>query len=141
MHDGVAAVAAPGLRRVLCALRDLFALHTIEREIGQFTVDGYLSHQQAEWVSEALRPDAVALVDSFGFHHELELALGADDGRPYERLWEWSEKDPANHVGPGPTGSGIPGGEHRRSCAMAARQLLTDGRAAILLEMNNRGKL
>lgn len=46
-----------------------------------------------------LRPDAVALVDALKFD-DLELnqsAIGAYDGRVYERLWEWTEKDPINN--------------------------------------------
>ena len=44
----------------------------------------------------------MALVDAFNFDDVLELhqtAIGRKDGKPYERLWEWSEKDPANNEG------------------------------------------
>ena len=82
------------------------ALHTMEANIGDFVNDGYLSGEQADLVSDGVvallgvvRPDAVALVDSFDFDDELELhnsAIGSQDGDVYTRLYEWSNKDPLN---------------------------------------------
>ena len=52
----------------------------MEANIGDFVNDGYLSGEQADLVSDGVvallgvvRPDAVALVDSFDFDDELEL--------------------------------------------------------------------
>ncbi|XP_036339309.1 probable peroxisomal acyl-coenzyme A oxidase 1 [Rhagoletis pomonella] len=44
-----------------------------------------------------LRPNAVALVDSFDVHDRvLDSALGAADGRVYERIFESAKKNPLN---------------------------------------------
>lgn len=44
-----------------------------------------------------IRPNAVAVVDSFDFHDAiLGSALGAYDGRVYERLFEEANKSPLN---------------------------------------------
>jgi hypothetical protein len=66
----------------------------MEASIGDFLSDGYFSGEQAELVSDgvvallgAVRPDAVALVEAFGFDDELELhntAIG-DEGEGGER--------------------------------------------------------
>jgi len=82
-------------------LSDLFALYTIEREIGEFLEDGYLNPSQAKWVREMeksllqkIRPDAVALVDSFNFSdHLLGSALGRYDGQVYQALYENTLRD------------------------------------------------
>lgn len=60
---------------------------------------------------EELRPDAVTLVDAFDFDDILELhqtALGAYDGDVYQRLWDWSEKDPVNNALQGRTSGTLP---------------------------------
>ncbi|KAI0698287.1 peroxisomal oxidase [Cytidiella melzeri] len=44
-----------------------------------------------------LLPEAIGLVDAFGFSDwELDSALGKDDGRVYEALWDRAQKDPLN---------------------------------------------
>lgn len=106
--DALAASVSSELRAVLARLRDLFALETLRQNLGGVAGDGYVSEAQAEMLGdvvqsllEALRPDAVALVDAFAFDDTLELhqtALGAYDGDVYQRLWDWSEKDPANNA-------------------------------------------
>jgi Acyl-CoA oxidase. len=46
---------------------------------------------------EALRPNAVGIVDSFDFHDRvLSSTLGSWDGRVYERLFEEASKSPLN---------------------------------------------
>ena len=86
----------------------MYALSTMEANMGDFVSDGYLTGDQADMVSDAVvallavvRPDAVALVDSFDFDDELELhntAIGAYDGDVYTRLYEWSNKDPREYT-------------------------------------------
>lgn len=45
----------------------------------------------------SIRPNAVGLVDSFDIHDDiLGSALGAYDGRVYERLFEEANKSPLN---------------------------------------------
>jgi len=99
---------SPEVSSVLKRLRDLFALSTLQQYIGGIAIDGYVSEAQADMLGETiqrlleqLRPDAVALVDAFDFDDVLELhqtAVGAYDGDVYQRLWDWSEKDPANNA-------------------------------------------
>lgn len=96
-----APVALAGVLRRLC---ELFALHGIEADLGEFTMDGYLDAEQVKVVRattrqllKEIRPDAVALVDAFNFSdHELNSALGVHDGNVYEALMEWSARSPLN---------------------------------------------
>jgi len=47
-----------------------------------------------------LRPDAVALVDSFGFDDEqLQSTLGRHDGNVYEAIYEAAKQNPLNQTG------------------------------------------
>lgn len=104
----VSQIEDPALKRVMKTQCDMYALSTMEANMGDFVSDGYLNGDQADMVSDAvvsllgaIRPDAVALVDSFDFDDELELhntAIGAYDGDVYNRLYEWSCKDPLNGV-------------------------------------------
>jgi len=44
-----------------------------------------------------IRPNSVALVDSFDFtDRELRSVLGRKDGQVYENLLEWAKKSPLN---------------------------------------------
>ena len=102
---GIAEVA------VLTDLARLFGLYWIEREIGDFFEDSYLSQEQAKWVRagvmsllDAIRPNAVALVDAFDYSDFiLKSALGRFDGNVYPAIMESSKRDPLNKndVGPG----------------------------------------
>ena len=95
---------SPSLHAPLERLCNLFALHTLEQELGEFTEDGYLNSQQVGFVRanvrellNAIRPDAAALVDSFNLSdHELNSAIGRFDGRAYETLYEWAQQSPLN---------------------------------------------
>ena len=63
-----------------------------------------MSSEQFEMVNEklmdllaAIRPNAVALVDSFDFpDHVLQSVLGRYDGNVYENLYKWAQKSPLN---------------------------------------------
>ena len=77
------------------ALRDLFALWHLQQQAGEFVEAGYLSAPQVELVREgvrgalrAVRPDAVALCDGWGFSdHALNSTLGRFDGDVYTALY------------------------------------------------------
>jgi hypothetical protein len=46
---------------------------------------------------DAIRPDAVAVVDSFGFTDEtLNSAIGREDGNVYEALFAYAKSSPLN---------------------------------------------
>ena len=86
------------LMPVLTNLARLFALSWIEREMGDFTEDGFIDERQAELVRSqvrellsVIRVDAVAIVDSFDFSdHYLNSALGKWDGNVYDTLYTWA---------------------------------------------------
>lgn len=82
----------------------MFALTTIEKEGAEFLACGYLTPAQyllvkqrvMELLSE-VRPQAVPLVDSFGMpDYLLNSALGATDGKVYERLFDQALREPLN---------------------------------------------
>ncbi|KAF9906604.1 hypothetical protein BX616_000673 [Lobosporangium transversale] len=92
-------------KQVLTRLSDLFALHMIHKEPGQFLASGYLEAKHLKWLGEAImelmekkiRPDAVALVDAFAFpDYMLHSAIGAYDGKIYERYTEMATHEPLN---------------------------------------------
>ncbi|KAM6467841.1 peroxisomal acyl-coenzyme A oxidase 2 [Liasis olivaceus] len=93
------------IQRVLKNLCDLFALHGIFSNAGDFMQDEYFSTDQIDRVTETyldllavIRRDAVPLVDAFDFSDAyLNSALGSYDGHVYQRLYEWAKKSPTNH--------------------------------------------
>ncbi|KAL8212789.1 UNVERIFIED_CONTAM: hypothetical protein K2H54_058684 [Gekko kuhli] len=95
------------IQRILKHLCDLFALHGIFSNMGDFLQDGHLSGKQSDMVTESyldllavIRQDAVPLVDAFDFSDaNLNSAIGCYDGHAYERLFEWAKKSPTNNQG------------------------------------------
>ena len=98
----------------IAVLRDLArmcAMFWIEKDIGDFLEDGYLTAKQAGWVRsnvltllDIIRPNAVPLVDSWDFSDfRLKSALGRWDGDVYPALVESALRDPLNEkeIGPG----------------------------------------
>jgi Acyl-CoA oxidase len=78
---------------------------------------------------ERIRPNAVALVDSFCFSDRLlGSVLGRYDGQVYENLYKWATSSPLNKTQVGPTVSSILG--HYSSCTFS---LLADLFAVLLL--------
>lgn len=96
---------------VLHRLVILHGLCGMDDTMGEFLEDGYIDANQAAGIREEIfrllaeiRPDAAALVDSFGLHdYFLNSALGAKDGDVYRRLYEQVQEAPFNqsHQPPG----------------------------------------
>ena len=102
--DAVRAQETVGVRNVLKDLCDLFAVHHMEQDLGEFMDDGFVSPAQAAWIRAkqrdllaVVRPNAVALVDAFDHSdHLLNSALGGYNARPYETLMAWAQEEPLN---------------------------------------------
>ncbi|KAI8065859.1 hypothetical protein BC940DRAFT_340932 [Gongronella butleri] len=94
------------LRTSLADVALLYALTTLEQEAADVLTSGFVSPAQASLLKKQViltlkrvRPNAVALVDAFDFpDYLLNSALGASDGRVYERLTQMAEQEPLNHV-------------------------------------------
>ncbi|XP_037655126.1 peroxisomal acyl-coenzyme A oxidase 2 [Choloepus didactylus] len=97
----------PAIQQVLKRLCDLYALHGMMTNVGDFLHDGFLSGAQADMVRTAyldllllIRKDAILLTDAFDFTDQcLNSALGCYDGNVYGRLFEWAQKSPTNIQG------------------------------------------
>jgi acyl-CoA oxidase len=84
----------------------LFCLSTLEQEAADFLTSGYLSPEQAMMIKQhtitvlkSIRPDVVALIDSFGFpDYLLNSALGESKGDVYEKMVTMAEKEPLNQT-------------------------------------------
>jgi acyl-CoA oxidase len=95
---------------VLRQLAALFGLTLLEAAAGELLEDGYMAGAQAAALRAAqrahlalLRPNAVALVDAFGFtDYELNSALGRQDGDVYRSLLEMAQGSPLNESEEGP---------------------------------------
>lgn len=95
---------------VLEDMARLSALFWMEKDLGDFLEDGYLTARQAGWVRanvltmlDVIRPNAVALVDSWDYSDFcLRSALGRWDGDVYPALLETCRRDPLNAKGIGP---------------------------------------
>ena len=89
---------------ILYKLISLYALTIIEENIGYFVIANYFNKQQVKYISneinrllKEIRPEAVSLVDSFGFDdYYLNSALGKYDGDVYNELYNWIRKGPTN---------------------------------------------
>jgi acyl-CoA oxidase len=82
----------------------IYGLHTIEKCLGDYTEDGFLSYKQVQWLRSALanvlsafQPDALGFVDGFGFlDSELNSTLGRFDGKVYQALMTDALANPVN---------------------------------------------
>lgn len=100
----------PNEVQVMNDLARLFALFWMEKEIGDFLEDGYLSAEKASWVRsnvvkllDTIRPNAVSLVDAFDISDfRLKSALGRFDGDVYPAILDAAKMDPLNQTEPGP---------------------------------------
>ncbi|XP_021586436.2 peroxisomal acyl-coenzyme A oxidase 2 isoform X1 [Ictidomys tridecemlineatus] len=94
----------PAIQQVLQRLCDLFALHGILTNSGDFLHDGFLSGAQVDMARKAyldllllIRKDAILLTDAFDFSDQcLNSALGCYDGNVYGRLFQWARESPSN---------------------------------------------
>ncbi|KAF9931001.1 hypothetical protein FBU30_011006 [Linnemannia zychae] len=98
-------VLSASAKAALTDLSDLFAMHTIHKQPGEFLTSGYLDANQISLLGEAImetmdkkiRPNAIGLVDAFAFpDYLLNSAIGAFDGRAYERYTEMATREPLN---------------------------------------------
>ena len=88
----------------------LFALTKIERHASELLESAFLAPEQLKLLRvqkdgliRELRPNAVALVDSFGYSdYELNSALGRADGDVYKGLLEMAQASPLNRTEEGP---------------------------------------
>ncbi|KAK1304782.1 Peroxisomal acyl-coenzyme A oxidase 1 [Acorus calamus] len=93
-----------GVKEVLQVLCCVYALSLLHKHSGDFLSTGCINPKQASLANEQLRslysqvrPNAVALVDSFNYtDHYLNSTLGRYDGNVYPTLYEEAWKDPLN---------------------------------------------
>ncbi|KAF9912491.1 hypothetical protein EC991_010578 [Linnemannia zychae] len=94
-------------KEALTDLSDLFAMHTIHKQPGEFLTSGYLDAKHIALLGEAImvtmekkvRPNAIGFVDAFAFpDYLLNSAIGAFDGRVYERYTEMATREPLNRT-------------------------------------------
>ena len=93
------------LHNVMYNLVSLYALTVIEDNIGDYLKEDYFNKLQIKYISneikrllKKIRPNAVTLVDSFGFDdYFLNSALGRYDGDVYNELYDWVKKAPMNN--------------------------------------------
>eukprot|EP00884_Botryococcus_braunii_P015671 jgi/Botrbrau1/2788/Bobra.0125s0001.1 len=106
---------SPPTIAVLEKLVALFGVSTINNHAGDLLEIGYLTGPQALWVRQqqyallaVLRPEAVALVDSFGLSdYLLNSALGRYDGDVYRDLLARAKVSPLNDTQEGPGWHGV----------------------------------
>ncbi|KAM9856642.1 peroxisomal acyl-coenzyme A oxidase 1 [Aulostomus maculatus] len=102
--DKLGEIGVTSIHSVLSTLALLYAFHGITQNSGDFLQAGLLSVPQMLQISvrikellSQLRPNAVALVDSFDFHdRRLKSVLGRYDGNVYEHMFEWARRSPLN---------------------------------------------
>ncbi|XP_033727591.1 peroxisomal acyl-coenzyme A oxidase 1-like [Pecten maximus] len=91
-------------KKVMVAVCKLYAVHGMLENLGDFIQDGFLTGSQVDAVTrkmmyllEEIRPNAVALVDSFDYPDKaLDSCLGRYDGDVYKALYEYSKASPLN---------------------------------------------
>ncbi|POG62924.1 uncharacterized protein OCT59_028044 [Rhizophagus irregularis] len=94
------------LKKVMTSLCNLFVLHTMEKDVGEFLESEYLTSSQARLLRtqvynllKEIRPNAVSLVDAFLIPDALlSSALGRYDGKVYETMIDWASKEPLNGI-------------------------------------------
>uniref|UniRef100_A0A3Q3XE96 Acyl-coenzyme A oxidase n=1 Tax=Mola mola TaxID=94237 RepID=A0A3Q3XE96_MOLML len=92
------------IHSVTSTLALLYTLHGITTNSGDFLQAGLLTVPQMMQISARikellcqLRPNAVALVDSFDLHDKkLNSVLGRYDGNVYEHMFDWARRSPLN---------------------------------------------
>ena len=100
----------PSTLAVLYQCLSLFSLSKIEKHVADLLESGFMTADhiqmlriQKDTLIKELRPNAVALVDSFGYlDYELNSALGRYDGDVYRGLLEMAQASPLNQTQEGP---------------------------------------
>jgi len=85
------------VKSVLMKLNCLYGINRILEKPNALFESGYMNGEQLRLVRQAklellekLRPDALGLVEVFLFSdNSLKSALGREDGKAYETLWDW----------------------------------------------------
>jgi len=96
----------PKIIPILTVLCRLVAMYLMNMHMNDYLLYGYMQPADGIAISMGLkklllvvRPEAVSLVDCFGFtDRELNSALGNYDGNVYETLLEWAKLDPMNQT-------------------------------------------
>ncbi|GJR62217.1 peroxisomal acyl-coenzyme A oxidase 1, partial [Tanacetum coccineum] len=97
-------IPGKGVKQLLEVLCYIYALFLLHKHQGDFLATGYLTPKQASLANDQLRtlysqvrPNAIALVDSFNHtDHYLSSILGRYDGNVYPKLYEAAFNDPFN---------------------------------------------
>mmetsp|Transcript_94822 Transcript_94822/g.182235 ORF Transcript_94822/g.182235 Transcript_94822/m.182235 type:complete len:702 (+) Transcript_94822:48-2153(+) len=129
--------ADPVLQPVLQHLCSLFCLDLLERNLSDLLMNDYATpaqgkalREQARDLLQVIRPEAVALVDSFCYSdNELNSAIGSYDGDVYKRLLDWAAQEPMNE---GPVIKGWH--EHWKPLMDKARKQLADSSGLTLAD-------
>ena len=119
-------IPGKGVKQVLGMLCNIYALHILHKNLGDFVSTGCITPKQASLANEQLRslysqvrPNAIALVDSFNYtDHYLGSILGRYDGNVYPNLYDEAWKDPLND-------SVVPDGYHAYIRPILKQQLRT----------------
>ncbi|EXX76685.1 uncharacterized protein OCT59_024117 [Rhizophagus irregularis] len=98
--------SSPALKKVMESVCNLFVLHTMEKEIGEFFECRFITDSEAKLLRtqvydllQEIRPNAVSLVDAFNIpEFVLQSALGRYDGKVYETMIDWASKEPLNGI-------------------------------------------
>uniref|UniRef100_A0A3B4ENI7 Acyl-coenzyme A oxidase n=1 Tax=Pygocentrus nattereri TaxID=42514 RepID=A0A3B4ENI7_PYGNA len=91
-------ISDTAVHSVLNTLALLYALHGITLNSGDFLQLSQIT-QRIKALLVEIRPNAVALVDSFDYNDEmLNSVLGRYDGNVYESMFEWAKRSPLNRT-------------------------------------------
>ncbi|KAK4389543.1 Peroxisomal acyl-coenzyme A oxidase 1 [Sesamum angolense] len=113
-----------GVKQQLEALCGIYYLSLLHKHQGDFLATSFLTPKHAALANDQLRalytkvrPNAIALVDSFNYtDHFLGSILGRYDGNVYPKLYEAAWRDPLNE-------SDIPDGYHEYISPLLKKQL------------------
>ncbi|XP_063406788.1 peroxisomal acyl-coenzyme A oxidase 1-like isoform X5 [Mytilus trossulus] len=91
---------------VMKSVCQLYGVHGILENLGEFMQDGFFSGEQVGYLQkkmlalfEDIRPNAVALVDAFDYPDMvLGSCLGRYDGQVYQALYDYAKSAPMNHT-------------------------------------------
>lgn len=99
-------VLAPATAAVMSSLCQLYGVHGILENLGQFIHDGFFTGEQVDFLQRKMmalfvdiRPNVVALVDAFDFPDQvLGSCLGRYDGKVYQALYDYAKSAPLNQT-------------------------------------------